>query len=175
MTGSRVHLLSRIATVMLTLSVGVDVDAQETSSPRHQAGLVGGVHFGAPAKASATLGVSRFSKRDVEEKRRSRTVTIKEERHLFVAAEAGLRAHRLSAGYGVKRGDRHSVTIVHGAIAALRMRQGSDTGATYIGLQAQAFGMADIALGLRLGVFVKAIGPATARRMLLAADFPIGW
>jgi hypothetical protein len=139
---------------------------------------VAGWHFGSPAKISAALGFGRVLRRDTAYTGDSlHRRTFLQDRSLFAVVEPGLKGSRASLGYSVDRSNRNGISLWSLRATAYRRWNSdhADPGGAYAGLEASAMAMADIALGLRVGLLTRVSGPSGARRTLATIDFPIGW
>jgi hypothetical protein len=99
------------------------------------------------------------------------------DREVFAIAEPGWKGGRISLGYATEKGVRES-SMLTTLRASLYRRWNSDdanAGGTYIGMEGSAASLANIPLGLRVGVFTRIAGPTRAPRTLFSIDVPVGY
>jgi hypothetical protein len=164
--------------------------AQSTTTfkPAHWTGIFG-FHIGTPDRISMVLGIGRVvSSRALGPATRSGKVPHTD-RDIFAAFEPGSRGARLSLGYGGLKDMISSGTILSARVSAYR-HWSNDSSRVYIGPEISGSAIADLPLGLRLGILrrVRGIraGPSAAltrgiraepegRRFIVPRDFAIGW
>jgi hypothetical protein len=132
----------------------------QLSPDRH--GLFAGLHFGGPARASFAIGPTYLIDPGLGAKARD-----DRRGKIFVLAEPGVNAARVSAGYIVTAGNLMSGWTARGSV----LRRWRSENATYLG--AELGGMLIGGMGPRIGVFTPISG-TDRRGVVLFFDFGIG-
>jgi hypothetical protein len=144
---------------MLRVIVGLLLLAVASAEAQRQVRPLVGIHYGAPLKWSAAVGIGLLS-------------SDKAEAGLFIAGEPGLGGWKASVGW-----IRMTGTLGTGRVARLSLLRTegkpwrAPRQATFVGAEYQH--MAIFALGARLGVFYRVAAPQGERRALLTAD--VSW
>jgi hypothetical protein len=164
-----------VLTLMVTLT-GARVSNAQSTATYHPSKWTGvfGVHIGTPDKFSVMLGVGRVvSSRQIGLPTTSGKFSHSD-RDIFAAFEPGSRGARLSVGYGTLKDELNQGTIVSGRLSAYR-RWSDDSSRVYVGPEISGSAMADVALGLRLGLLRRVRGPAGGKNFFKTADYAVGW
>jgi hypothetical protein len=142
-------------TSAVALLLPIVLGAQEPESPLHGSSA-GGLHAGSPAAFSVAIGALR----EVSATSDGRTQAV------FALVEPGVRAGRLSVGYGNAYG-----TLGTGwTIRATALRVWRGTIGNYLGGEASLMALG---LGPRVGVF-RQIGSGTGSSSRVTLDFAFG-
>ena len=140
--------------------VAADSIRQGAQSPNRSRALTG-LRFGGPARMSFAVGPAYLIKPALGENARTERAA-----YLFVLAEPGIRAGRVSVGYTTTEGNLYTTRTVRGSL----LRHWSSSDELLVGAELSG---TIVALGPRIGVFTAVAG---ARRgsVLVVWDFGLG-
>jgi hypothetical protein len=129
----------------------------QSAPPKLHSGSAGGLHVGTPAALSVALGAYR---------QLSDTPGEGRTQALFALVEPGVKAGRVSAGYGNSYGTLGTAWMIRAT--ALRVWHG--TIGSYVGAEAS---IVALGLGPRLGIF-RQVGAGSGSSVRVTADFAFG-
>lgn len=141
---------------MLRVIVGLFLLAGASAQAQRQVGPLVGIHYGAPLKWSAAVGMVVLAS-DTTEK------------GFFIAGEPGLGGWRASVGWIRMTGNLGTGRVARVSLLRTEGRPWrAPQRATFVGAEYQHMPL--FALGARLGVYYRLDAPQGARRGLLTAD-----